>query len=284
MRHVIIGIFCGLILMSNLAEAQGPPHPDQFQIIYGNRDGTPDTVMPGQVIRVPIWGRTDPDDYADTVATMFNPLASLNSIITERTGGEFLPFFQGPLCYGCDLCFFTNIQPMGDDTTSQAMLWIGDYGTIDGPCFFWTGGDTVQVGFFKMRMAEDTSLACHLYCPFAQGRDPENGSLLWGFSDGMNQVVPVATYGCLYIKNVSDIAGDANNDWKFNLLDILFSVSYFRGRGNPPAYYWDCPNGRFYATGDANGDCAFNAIDITYCVNYCKGFGPAPTKCSDCPQ
>ena len=281
MKQCIIGIFCGLTLISNLALAQGPPHPDQFQIIYGNRDGTADTVMPGALIRVPIWVRTDPDDYIDSVATMFNPLKSLNTIIAQRDYGDCGHFFV--YCPDDNRhyhCGFMDCLPNDNDHTSTAQLfrsWERIY-----PCFLCTEGDTVRAGAFKMRVTEDTTLAGQTYCPFAEGSDSAYGSLLWKFSDTLIQVVPVATYGCLYIKNVSYISGDANGDWIFNAIDIVYMINYLKGTGNPPPYHWDCANGRLYATADANGNCVFNGLDITYSVNYLLGRGPAPRKCPDC--
>ena len=133
-----------------------------------------------------------------------------------------------------------------------------------------------------MKVTEDSSRANHRYCPFAEGWVPANGSLLWGFADGMSQVIPIATYGCIYIKNMSYISGDANGDWVFNALDIVYMLNYLKGMGDPPPYYWDCANGRLYATADANGNCVFNGLDITYSVNYLLGRGPAPRKCPDC--
>jgi hypothetical protein len=281
MRSCIILVLCTFLVFCNLALAQ-IPHPERYQIIYGNRLGATDTIMLGAMIRVPMWGHTDPEDSVDTVATMFNPLRSANIIITERDGGEYIPF-QCIWGDGSSLHFFTQPVSNGNDSTSQAFLFIGDQGTIEGPCLFWTGNDTIEIGTFLMKATEDASRTNHRYCPFAEGWDPANGSLLWGFSDGMNQVVPIASYGCLYIDSVSYIPGDGNGDWTFNALDVVYMVNYLKGMDDPPPYYYKCPRGRVYATADANGSCAFNAIDVTYCINYFKGRGPAPVKCQDCP-
>jgi hypothetical protein len=280
MKYFFIVIFCGLMLLPIFALAQ-IPHPERYQIIYGKKDARPDTVMLGAMIQIPMWGHTDPEDSVDTVATMFNPLRSANIIITERDGGEYIPF-QCIWGDGNSLHFFTQPVPNGNDSTSQAFLFIGDQGTIEGPCLFWTGNDTIEIGTFLMKVTQDASYAHHTYCPLGQGRDPANGGLIWGMNDGLDQVVPIDAYSCLYIDSVSCIAGDANGDWHFDALDVVYMVNYLRNEVNPPPYYWACANGRLYATADANGNCAFNAIDITYCVNYLRGRGPAPRKCPDC--
>lgn len=83
--------------------------------------------------------------------------------------------------------------------------------------------------------------------------------------------------GCRYL------AGDANGDGRFNGLDVIYSVSYFKGGPHPP-FECNCPVwGRFYSAADANGSCTFNGLDVTYSVAYFKGLGPAPLSCPDCP-
>jgi hypothetical protein len=277
MKIKIVLTLLALLILANLAFGQ-PPHPERYQIIYGNRLGATDTVMPGQIIRPPIWGRTDPEDLVDTIATMFNPLKSADSIIPGRLGGNCY-IESNPYCDGDPICRFTDPHHSGGDSTSQGMVWYP--GMMMNCGVFWSG-DTTQIGSFTMQVTDDTTRIGHRFCPFAEGRDPAYGGLLWGFNDGMTQVVPIATYGCLYIKNMSYISGDANGDWVFNAIDIVYMVNYLKGMGDPPPYYWDCANGRLYATADANGNCAFNAIDITYCVNYLKGIGPAPRRCPNC--
>jgi predicted glutamine amidotransferase len=82
--------------------------------------------------------------------------------------------------------------------------------------------------------------------------------------------------GCRYI------AGDANGDGHLNGLDVIYSVSYFKG-GPPPPFECNCPVwGRFYSAADANGSCNFNGLDVTYSVAFFKGLGPAPLSCPDC--
>lgn len=78
------------------------------------------------------------------------------------------------------------------------------------------------------------------------------------------------------------ILGDVNNNGIFNGIDVIYSVSFFRG-GNLPSTSCDCPPyGVIFPAGDVNGNCAFNGIDVTYMVGYFKG-GAEPVPCPACP-
>jgi hypothetical protein len=81
--------------------------------------------------------------------------------------------------------------------------------------------------------------------------------------------------GCSYV------AGDANYNWAFNGVDVVYSVSYFKG-GVPPPYSCECtPGHTWFVTGDVNASCNFNGVDVTYMVAYFKG-GPPAHPCPDC--
>ncbi len=92
-------------------------------------------------------------------------------------------------------------------------------------------------------------------------------------------LIPVALLvqgPCVYIP------GDANGNESFNGLDVVYSVSYFKG-GPPPPYSCECtPGNSWYVAGDVNSSCNFNGLDVSYMVSYLKG-GPAPSPCADCP-
>jgi hypothetical protein len=77
--------------------------------------------------------------------------------------------------------------------------------------------------------------------------------------------------------------GDANGSGQFNGVDVTFSVSYFKGMGDPPPDTCECdPHGVIFSAADANGSCVFNGIDVTYSVSHLKGLGPPPLGCVDC--
>ncbi len=82
--------------------------------------------------------------------------------------------------------------------------------------------------------------------------------------------------GCSYT------VGDANGNGSFNGLDVVYSVSYFKG-GPVPPYSCECtPGNTWFVAGDVNASCNFNGLDVSYMVSYLKG-GPAPHPCANCP-
>ena len=230
-------------------------------------------VQLGQVIHVPVWGATDRGDLIDSIATMHNPLKSYDLIVPARLDGYCTYCPHNEFCVGG--------MYHSHDSTSQSMLLYT--GWPDTSCIpFCSGGDTIQIGAFTMIVSVDSIYFGQTVCPFAEGFDPANGGLLWGFADGLSQVIPIATYGCLYFSTCNAVPGDANGDGVFNAVDIVYGVNYLKGSGSPPQS-WDCPgHGSVYVGADANGNCVFNGLDITYCVNYLKGRGPAPRRCPSC--
>jgi len=72
------------------------------------------------------------------------------------------------------------------------------------------------------------------------------------------------------------VPGDANHDDAYNLLDILYLISYLYGdpHGPEPIPYDTC-------SGDANLDCTVNLLDVLYLIDHKYGtpLGPAPGNC-----
>ena len=100
-----------------------------------------------------------------------------------------------------------------------------------------------------------------------------------GIPCGSGYYFSLYTYGynnCCYIN------GDVNGSGRFDGLDIVFGVNYFKG-GMPPPYYCICNGYYWHESGDINGDCHFNGLDITYMVGVLKGFWPA-SFCPECPS
>ncbi len=78
------------------------------------------------------------------------------------------------------------------------------------------------------------------------------------------------------------LVGDANGNGSFNGLDVVYSVTYFKGGPQPP-YSCECtPGNTWFVAGDVNASCNFNGLDVSYMVSYFKG-GPGPHPCADCP-
>lgn len=75
--------------------------------------------------------------------------------------------------------------------------------------------------------------------------------------------IPCETNDCC------DLAGDANHDGTFSVLDLTYLIDYFIRESVPPP---DC-----LGEGDANGDCSFDEDgDLNYMIAYIFTGGPAP--------
>jgi hypothetical protein len=258
--------FIAMLLSAAMFSGVSAQDPANFHLIYGNRGGSPLMVSIGSIIEVPVWGATDPTPgNPDSVCFMNNPLASNDSIIVARLGDAFP--------YDCDIVSMPEQDCPIPGYTSQAMFRREICG-----CFY-TLGDTVQIGTFLMRTANDSGLVGQTLHPFIQGC----GGPLWGMVDGVRGVIPIQTYGATYFTTCRAVAGDANNDQIYNGVDISFSVNFFKGFGPEPPAEYDCPpHGLLHAAADMNGSCVFNGIDIIYGVNSLRGRGPAPRRCQDC--
>ena len=270
-----------VMLSPGIASAQFFPD-SLYQIIYGNKDGSPIIGHIGETIEIPVWGITPTGDYRDSVTTMCNPLATNDSIISERLGGYFPDTLVGT--WDWHLFFAPGPDNSLSGWTNQTMLGIAWLmGPEDPQNYFWTDGDTVLICTFVMRIGWDTSLIGNTVNPFRSGADPQNGGLLWG--DGLWEITPVATFSPLYFPICCPyVSGDINGDGISNGVDIVYGVNYLKRTGPNPLM--DCnpasPN-PFYAAGDVNGNCAFNGIDITYYVRYLKGQVPSLLYCESSP-
>jgi hypothetical protein len=63
--------------------------------------------------------------------------------------------------------------------------------------------------------------------------------------------------------------GDANNDWKVNLMDVSFIINYLYRHGPAPSDLNYC---------DVNGSCNINLLDVAYIINYLYRAGLAPVE------
>jgi len=61
--------------------------------------------------------------------------------------------------------------------------------------------------------------------------------------------------------------GDVNNDWRFDILDIIFTIDYKFKNGAAP---------NPICTGDVNTDCLVNILDIIYMIDAKFKTGPDP--------
>lgn len=259
--------FVLIILFGGSLQAQNPAN---FHLIYGNRDASPFVVEPGDTIDLPVWVATSPDPFSpDSVTFMHNPLASRDLYIPQRLGGY---------CVNCDSCCnFPLPNSMGGGYTNQSMLFNFYHPGI------YTRGDTILIGYFRMRVTSDSAYSGQTINAFVEGHSNTIGYTLWGMQDGVRGVVPTITYSQLYFTPCFYTCGDANGDALFDGRDITYAINYFKGIGGEPPYTCDCPgNGSPRLAADSNGDCQFSGIDVTYSVNYLKGRGPGPRRCPRC--
>jgi len=277
----IFTVLLSLIVVSPLM-AQGPPDPQNYHLIYGNRDASPFVVTPGETILLPIWGATDPNpNSADTVTFLHNPLLSRNLYIYQRLGGDCV------ICDQCDsCCAFSmpeNMGPPYGGYTNQSMLLYAYLNDPRNGCVFYTLGDTVLLGYFQMRITADSAYSGQTVDAFLEGHGDSDTQALWSMQDGISGVIPTISISQLYFSPCFYTCGDANNDNTFDGLDIVFAINYFKGPGAEPPYSCNCPGyGSPRLAADTNGDCRFSGIDVTYGVNFLKGRGPAPRRCPGC--
>jgi len=244
LRRFIIPFF--VLLLPSIALAQ--PDPAEFQLIFGNPDGSPLHVGIGELIEVPMWGRTPIGP--DTIISMYNSLSADGMAIAEQDSGQCPDTFA---VFGVDDCPVTPISPY--------MLRFGPQ--------FYTNGDTVYICSFLMTTVDNPDFIGQTLCPFSNGCHPS----IWGNQDGTRQVEPTMTFGCLYFAYLEFVPGDANGNGEVNGVDVAYLVNYLKGFGPPP------PEPILQA--DANGNCQVNGVDVTYLVNYLKGLGQGPIR-GDC--
>ncbi len=257
--------YAGLLFMlSNIAVAQ----TDCYYIFYGNPDGSDFYAHIDADIEIPLWAATpaigsgcedlDGNGVVDSINFMYIPLASNDSIIISRNGGEAV----GPLI-PCNPSFSPPDlnSPLGF-TTQSMLVFIDGYPYC---LLFNSNGDTVHIANFFMHTTGDSSFIGQTVCPFQGGYSPTNGGLLWGIQGGAFPIVPAETFSCLTL--VDYYPGDANGSGNTNGLDVNYLVNYFAGFGPPP---------HTMMAGDANGDCETNGLDVVYLVSYLKGLGPPP--------
>ncbi len=279
---VLLAIICGI--------SYAQEERDNFHVIFGSRDGSVMNVFLGDTIEIPCWGATavpgeGPGSY-DTVTFMHNPLITDDNYVISRLGG----FFPDTLVGRWDDFSFLLPSTNDDDPlipegyTNQSML---AFANIIPPWneenWLFTGGDTVLLCTFLMRVTTDPQYAGQTVCPLSAGYDPANHYTFWGTPDGMG-FRPAQTYNCIHLGIRCDyVTGDANGNGVFNGLDVTYCVAYLKG-GPPPPYECECPIGSgniWFAAGDVNGSCNFNGLDVTYMVAYLKG-GPPPITCPGC--
>ncbi|MEE9554417.1 MAG: IPTL-CTERM sorting domain-containing protein [candidate division Zixibacteria bacterium] len=82
-----ISIVLSILITAPAIFAQDPGDPDE--VIVGNVDGTPIYALPGSVIDIPVWAKTDED-----VVGIHLPAGTEDQFITARLGGNLESIFD----------------------------------------------------------------------------------------------------------------------------------------------------------------------------------------------
>jgi hypothetical protein len=269
MRNIIL-ITLLIFAVPSAVYAQEPT--PCYYLIYGNRDGSTIDVNIDSDIEIEVWIATpaigsgyedlDGDGVLDSLYFVHMPLASSDSIIVSRDGGEF--FY--PLSEWADVSFLYPNADTAPGYTNQSILGFCCAGPPPIQPTLFTGGDTIRVATFFMHTSPDSLFINEMVCPLIEGYNPANGGLLCGMQDGSTRIYPLQTFSCLYF--VDYLAGDANGSGSVNGLDVVYMVGYLKDEFPPPDPI---------LAGDANGDCMTNGLDVIYLLAYFKGLGPEPT-------
>ncbi len=196
-----------------------------------------------------------PTSIADTLALGNN---SQRNLIIKNTGGDIL---------------FINMQAIELGELDRKANDAGLPHILNTWLFISPPADTISVGD---SLIAGVALNAGAVLP---GNYEGQVSIVSNDPDSPAILIPVVLLvqgSCQYVP------GDANGNGGFNGLDVVYSVSYFKG-GPPPPLSCECPpHGTWYLAGDVNASCSFNGLDVSYMVSYLKG-GPGPNPCADCP-
>jgi hypothetical protein len=230
--------------------------------ILGNIDGSPVIGHPGQSVEIPVFIRTD-----EEIESFALRLSTDTSQVSERLGVEQTPVLQN---WNIELGPESDFQPGYRGQTATATY------NYSSPPLNTNGQWSDAIAYFTLRLAD------HGFVGGESIRLKGRASVV-----DSNYVVyqPLIIEGSILVE-IADcfyIHGDANSDSSFNGLDVIYSVSYFKGQGPPPPTDCYCGSHGFYgANADSNGDCRFNGMDVIYSVAALKETGPMPRACPDC--
>jgi hypothetical protein len=246
-----------LVLVEN---AVAQPNDDAGlpdSVIVGNVDRSMIVVGPGEVVRIPVWVKTD-----DSVTSAFIPVAIQLRYFTNPLGEE------DHLPLPCTLRFWEPYYypPQQPAFIVFGLMFVGFF--YIPTCYLLTDYTWWHIADFLAVVRADTSIWGDTSCTLIT--EPQNHGILFGLNDGVRQFIPAYYYGCL--RFVSYFPGDANNNGEVNGVDITFLVNYLKGYGPEPDPL---------LAADANGNCQVNGVDVNYLVNYLKGLGQGPIR-GDC--
>jgi hypothetical protein len=189
------------------AYADDPGDPDSVYI--GNLDGSPIIVGIDEEISVPVWIKTD-----DSVAFVHFPLATDNLYIDERLEGEHVISYcvpNMPPGYPTGSFSFMTPDSMNQHWTNQSLVVFWGFGQRLHTQYEWCH----KFNYFMRTTSDPGAMGDTAFC-FMEGYNPVNGSLLFGLSDGITEVIPQVVYGALHFA-VSGAEDDNLSPGKFEL-------------------------------------------------------------------
>lgn len=236
-----------------------PGESDAFSI--GNLDGSSIVGNPGQIVEIPVYIKVDEDIRGLALRIM-----SDTGQIIEWLGVDSTSAFN----WGFDVSNEIDYRPGYKGQTAIAVA-------ASHLSFNTNGQWSDAIAYFRLRLADSGFTGGESIRLKGQASIVDSNYVVY-------QPVLIEGSILLEIPECDYVFGDANNDGYFNGLDVVYSVSYFKGFGSPPPTDCYCGVHGFYGSNaDANGDCLLNGLDIVYSVSALKGTGPMPLGCPDCP-
>jgi hypothetical protein len=173
-------------------------------VIVGDKLANPINVNIGSIIEIPVWGGTPAGNNIDSVAYIHIPMASNDTVITERypciyfDPQNVLPahsYFPDTLIGLWDDRFFwppdhNHPQPYWTNQSIEAYCVY-----LDPNKLLHTSGDTVIIGTYVMSTAFNPGLMGEVIWPFIESDHPVLRDLHFGLQNGTTPVFANSSYG-----------------------------------------------------------------------------------------
>jgi hypothetical protein len=126
-------------------------------------------------------------------------------------------------------------------------------------------------------IADEDTLTIDDYCyNLASGwvsfKNPPATQVLFDYKYSLKQDLAVSNWDrenyCFYNLNQPYLYGDANQDQRVSISDVVYLINYLLKGGEEPY---------FLASGDVNRDCRTNITDVIYMIDYLFKSGPEPS-------
>jgi len=243
----------------------------QFQVWYGNLDGSPIVASPGSPIYIDVYAKTRLDVH---IGTMCLNLGTKDQYIDSLMSRQYGSFYY-PITAWDDYSFImpSHSPPNPPGWSAETFLGYWDLGGAGNPPMHLITPTRIMT--MVVQAVYDTSLIGDTVVAFGSGMERYMGPS--GSSDTTGAYnFPVTEYFCpLVLKAGCDyMLGDINGDGLRGGGDVTYGVRFFKLIGNrpPDSCYMDSTGTWLYVAGDVNGNCEFRGSDITRMVAYFKGY------------